>query len=260
MRRLEADKSVMSMLAQKLDQQKEHRLERAKRLVTALENGNEDEADRIVDEIGAVRETMLFQEVGKLTRQLHDAMMAFSLDTKITELAEKQIPDAKERLNYVITMTEQAANTTLNAVEELIPISEQLGGQSNELSTKLERLLRRELSDTELTQLNHELREYFCQSKISIETIQAKLTEVLMAQEFQDITGQVIRRVIDLVRDVEQSMVELIRVSGQQDPRRSLEQENQENQLQGPVVPGINSKDTMGNQDDVDDLLSSLGF
>jgi chemotaxis protein CheZ len=103
----------------------------SKDLVVALENGDEANADEILDKIAGLRETQLFQEIGRLTRQLHDTMVSFSLDTTITALAEYEIPDAKERLQYVISMTEQAANQTLTVVEDLLPVSEQLSNQSN---------------------------------------------------------------------------------------------------------------------------------
>src|SRR5690606_22914531 len=95
-------------------------------LLAALERGDHESADRILDDIGRVRETLMFREIGKLTRQLHDTLANFALDGRIAELAEKEIPDAKERLNYVIAMTEQAANTTLNAVEPILPFAESL--------------------------------------------------------------------------------------------------------------------------------------
>ena len=92
----------------------DNRLALAKDLVTALEKGQEISVDMILGEIANVQECQLFQEVGRLTRQLHDTMAGFSTDSNINSMAEHDIPDAKERLQYVITMTEQAANQTLN--------------------------------------------------------------------------------------------------------------------------------------------------
>ena len=92
-----------------------------------------------------------------------------------------------------------------------------------------------------------------------MKVVQSGLNDILMAQGFQDITGQIIKRVIDLVHDLESSMVELIRISGGKggEPKHTHELE-----LPGPMVPGIDDKagDVAANQDDVDDLLSSLGF
>ncbi|HYE36799.1 protein phosphatase CheZ [Methylocaldum sp.] len=235
------------------------RIEQARALLAALEQGDDELADRILDEIGRVRETLMFQEVGKLTRQLHDTLANFSLDEKIADLTEKEIPDAKERLNYVITMTEQAANTTLNAVESILPFAESLHEQSNELGVRWQRFRQREMPYEEFKSLTQDLADYFDVSAGHLQTIQGSLTEVLMAQGFQDLTGQIIRRVIKLVQDLEHSMVDLIRISGRRFKASGESVPEAKSQPLGPAVPGVD-KDTVHSQDDVDSLLSSLGF
>ena len=233
------------------------RLESARALVTALEQGNEKSADKIVYEIASASETQMFQQVGQLTRQLHEAMSGFAQDSRLGELTENAIPDAKERLNYVITMTQQAADTTLNVVDELLPVSDRLVDQAGELSVRWNRFLQKEMPFDEFKALSIELADYFDATQDGLKTMQTKLNEIVMAQSFQDLTGQIIRRVINLVHDVEQSMVELVRISGK--PVAQAHNSN-EPELAGPVVPGLESNDSVTNQDDVDDLLSSLGF
>lgn len=236
----------------------EMRLELAKDLLEALEQGNEDVADGILDEIAGLRETQLFQEVGRLTRQLHSTMASFTVDSKIASMAEKDIPDAKERLQYVISMTEKAANQTLNAVENLLPVSEQLNRQAVTLEDKWGRFLDREMPYEEFKEMSVEIAQHFVQSKSSLNIVQSGLNEILMAQGFQDITGQIIRRVIDLVQDLESSMVELIRISSSKAKKEDIIEPD----LPGPVVPGVDDKagNVAHSQDEVDDLLSSLGF
>lgn len=235
------------------------RLPLARELVIALEKGNELEADGLLDQIAGLRENQLFQEVGRLTRQLHDAMAGFTLDSKIAAMTKKDIPDAKERLKYVITMTEQSANKTLGAVERLLPVSKELKEQSEHLSEKWERFLDREMPFAEFKSMSAELSRHFQESKGSLQKVEAGLNDILMAQGFQDITGQIIKRVIDLVHELETSMVGLIRISGGRVPESKTENSPE---LPGPVVPGVDDKagDVATNQDDVDDLLSSLGF
>lgn len=232
----------------------------AKDLVKALENGDEAVADGLLDELAGVRETQLFKELGRLTRQLHDAMVNFSVDAKITAMTEYDIPDAKERLHYVITMTEQAADQTLTAVENLLPISQTLNDQVESLAGKWGRFLDREMPLAEFKAMSAEITEHFKQSKAGLAQVQTGLNDILMAQGFQDITGQIIRRVIDLVQELEASMVKLISISG----RRVLDGETGSKPLDlpGPVVPGVDDKqgDVATSQVDVDDLLSSLGF
>ena len=96
-----------------------------------------------------------------MTRQLHDTMVNFSLDSKIAAMAEHDIPDAKERLHYVIAMTEQAANQTLNAVENLLPVSEELSNQANKLSGKWGRFLDREMPFEEFKAMSQEISQHF---------------------------------------------------------------------------------------------------
>ena len=237
----------------------EIRLDLARDLVKALEHGDESVADGLLDEIAGLRESQLFQEVGRLTRQLHDTMASFTVDSKITVMTEKDIPDAKERLQYVITMTEKAANQTLNAVESLLPVSQELNKQAEQLSGKWERFLDREMPFVEFKDMSAEITKYFYLSKGSLQQVQLGLNEILMAQGFQDITGQIIKRVIDLVHDLETSMVQLIRVSGSKGTEYKMVNEPD---LPGPIVPGIDDKagGIATNQDDVDGLLSSMGF
>jgi len=236
------------------------RLDLAKDLVIALAQGNEIETEKLLDKLAGYKASELFQEVGQLTRQLHDSMAGFSLDSKITSMTENDIPDAKERLQYVITMTEQAANQTLNAVEELLPVSKILNEQAEALSEKWERFLDREMPFEEFKSMSAEITLHFSQSRGSLILVEKGLNDILMAQGFQDITGQIIKRVIDLVQDLELSMVELIRLAG--DASKHEEGKAKEPDLPGPVVPGVDDKvgDVASNQDDVDDLLSSLGF
>ncbi len=231
------------------------RLGLAKQLVIALEQGDDASTDQLLDDIAGVRETQLFREVGKLTRQLHDALGSFAFDAKIASITENDIPDAKERLNYVISMTEQAANQTLTAVENLLTVSQQLDSEACILSGKWERFRAREMPYEEFKEMSQEITQHFKQADERLLEIQSGLNDILMAQSFQDITGQIIRKVIDLVKNLEDNMVGIIRVS-------SAKKVPNKDELLGPVVPGIDDKqnDVASDQVDVDDLLSSLGF
>lgn len=232
----------------------------AKELVTALENEDQIAADAVLDQLAGLRETQLFKEIGRLTRQLHDTMVSFSVDAKITAMTEHDIPDAKQRLHYVIAMTEQAADQTLTAVENLVPISQLLNDQVEHLSGKWGRFLDREMPLNEFKSMSAEISNHFKESKLGLEKVQAGLNDILMAQGFQDITGQIIRRVIELVQELEGSMVKLISISGRKGQLAEAQQVHTE--LPGPVVPGVDDKDgdVATSQVDVDDLLSSLGF
>lgn len=229
-------------------------------LVSALEQGDQMTADCLLDELAGLRETQLFKEIGRLTRQLHDTMVSFSVDAKIATMTESEIPDAKERLHYVISMTEQAADETLTAVENLLPISQELNSQSAQLSSQWSRFLDREMPLDEFKAMTSEITRHFEHSKGGLQQVQQGLNDILMAQGFQDITGQIIRRVINLVEELENSLVKLISISG--GCPGGVAAEAHEPELPGPVVPGVDDRtgDVAHNQVDVDDLLSSLGF
>lgn len=238
---------------------RDDRLALAKALVAALESKDESKADQLCEQLAEIKESSLYQEIGYLTRQLHDTMNSFSADARLTNIAKNEIPDAKERLQYVIAMTEQAANQTLTVVEDLMPVSQALNEQAHNLSENWQRFLVKKMPFDEFKAMSQEITEHFNFSVEAIEKIQDGLNEVLMAQGFQDITGQIIRKVIDLVKSLEENMVELIRVSGS---KQNLENRSNEQSLPGPVVPNVDDRnnDVATSQDDVDDLLSSLGF
>ncbi|MCW8905433.1 MULTISPECIES: protein phosphatase CheZ [Sedimenticola] len=234
----------------------DERLMLAKQLVEHLEAGNEAEATHVSSLLTEGVESKLFLEVGRLTRELHEAINEFLLDPRINEMAQVEIPDASERLTYVITMTEKSANTTLGAVEAGLPLADDLGVKARAISEQWERFCNRELSVDDFRELSRELGGFLALTTERSKQLHGHLTEVLMAQDFQDLTGQIIRQVITLVHDVEDKLVQLVRISGSKLP----EKQKDAKKLEGPVIPGIDQGDTVSGQDDVDDLLSSLGF
>jgi chemotaxis protein CheZ len=241
------------------NQDNQLRLETAKALVASLEAGDQKESDRLIASLATpASNDNLFLEVGRLTRELHDAMNGFLLDARINDMTNVDIPDAKERLSYVITMTEQAANRTLSAVEKSMPLIEGIEKHSAELSKQWERLRSRMLDKDDFIDLSRDLSEYLVKSKEDAAVLHSNLSDVLMAQDFQDLTGQIIRKVINLVHDVEEKLVMLVRITGNKLEDDSGKKEKEE--LAGPAIPGLDQGDQVTSQDDVDDLLSSLGF
>lgn len=234
----------------------DERLMLAKQLVEHLEAGNEAEATHVSSLLTEGVESRLFLEVGRLTRELHEAINEFLLDPRISEMAQVEIPDASERLTYVISMTEKSANTTLGAVEAGLPLADDLGVKARAISEQWERFCNRELSVDDFRELSRELGSFLTLTTERSKQLHGHLTEVLLAQDFQDLTGQIIRQVITLVHDVEDKLVQLVRISGSKLP----EKQKDAKRLEGPVIPGIDQGDTVSGQDDVDDLLSSLGF
>jgi len=237
---------------------REQQLAMARDLVAQLEAENDEQANLILHQMVDIKDSELFIEIGRLTRNLHEAINGFLLDTRIAELAEREIPDASERLNYVITMTEQSANTSLDAVEMSLPLADELGSKAQELSSEWQRFQARDLSIEQFRQLSRNLDDFLRLTEGYAKQLHSCLSDILLAQDFQDLTSQIIRQVISLIHDVETNLVHLVRISG--GARITEKQESNKEKLEGPVIPTIDQGNVVSSQDDVDDLLSSLGF
>ncbi|MCW8934398.1 MAG: protein phosphatase CheZ [Gammaproteobacteria bacterium] len=239
-------------------------LEKAQALITSIESSEttDEQLELQIDDINSLKDNHLFQELGKMTRDIHDSIMQFRMDSRISDLAETDIPDAKDRLEYVITMTEKAANTAMGVIEEGSPVAEKLGNQASVLKAQWQKFRNRELSVDELRSMGHDVEEYFDESERMMSKLLSGFTEILMAQDFQDLTGQIIRQVINLVNEIETNLVELIKIQGEAQAKgESMEKHDEAKKLDGPQVPGKETTDNvMKGQDDVDDLLASLGF
>jgi chemotaxis protein CheZ len=253
-------------------------IKRAKDLVSSAESGNDEDVKVILDELITMKETSLFQELGKLTRDVHETFKAFRSDSRITDLADGgDMADAKERLHYVITMTQQAADTTMGQIEEAIPRCESITGGTSELLSSWERFTQKQMAADEFRQLSKTLKDFLETANNDSKSLMSNLNEIMMAQSYQDLTGQIIYKVIKLVEDVEGDLINLIKLSSKHmgqgegaetDPANDAlsgkEPDNKKkdkSSLDGPVVPGLADEvETLAGQDEVDDLLSSLGF
>lgn len=234
---------------------------RARDLLATMERGDEGGAKEVIDDLTNIRESVLYQEMGKLTRELHDAISAFGMDEQISKLAEMEIPNARQRLRHVIDMTDKAANRTLAAVEESLPICDDIDTRSRNLSTEWQRFKRRDMDLAQFRQLAKQFDSFFELNSGDVTRLRDSLTNVLMAQDFQDLTSQIIKKVITLVEEVESNLVALIKLTGgQSDTESGMHVRETQDKLAGPIVPGVNEKDTVSGQDEVDQLLSSLGF
>ncbi len=237
-------------------------LEKAKALVSLLESENvsDKELHSALDDVISLREASLFNELGKMTREIHESIQNFRMDSRIADLANVDIPDAKDRLEYVITMTENAANKVLTVVEHSSPVAEKLSKQSRQLTEQWQKFRRREMDANELRIMGNEVEGFFAECDLMMTDLLSGFNDVLMAQDFQDLTGQIIRKVITLVNEIESNLVQLIKIQGENYSREEHSQADAEDDLQGPQIPGKESSDVMKGQDEVDDLLASLGF
>ncbi len=243
---------------------KEIKLELARRLVAELEADNVAMANQTLSELTASDSSPgdLFQEVGRLTRELHEAINGFVLDTAMAEMVQVDMPDATERLQYVIETTETAAHQTLTAIEDALPVSERLKAKAEHLNQQWGKFLQREMKVDDFKALSGELSEFLQNTAEDSNELHNKMNDIMMAQGFQDITGQIIKKVIKLVEDVEGRLIHLVKLAGNAHTSKNDEQIRKQKMAQedGPVVPGVTQSQVVSGQDDVDDLLSSLGF
>jgi chemotaxis protein CheZ len=244
----------------------------AKEVILKMESGDHSGALLAVEDLNRARDHALYHEIGKLTRHLHDAIVNFEIETHSGNVAPdgkpvSRIHDASDRLQFVISTTENAANKTMDMVEETIPISDELGQKAKALRNDWKRLLNREMTVGEFRELYKQIDTFleFTESKAT--NINSNLTSILIAQDFQDITGQVLKKVITLVHEVEDNLVGLVKMASslQGFTTEKLDAEPEEikahkEYLEGPIVNADERQDVVSNQDEVDDLLSSLGF
>lgn len=246
--------------------------DRARGLVSSLETGDFTGAAELIRQINESRDRSIYHEVGKLTRGLHDAIVNFQIDTAQSSGADSEkmskIANAQERLDYVIGLTQKSADKTMDMVEEGIPVVEQLASSAKALHADWQRLIRREVKPDEFRELYHRIDLFLGETVERSGIISDKFNSILLAQDFQDLSGQVIKKVISLVQEVEDRLVDLMRVAGQveqitgifRSPDLAAKNAGPDVVPEGPHVNAHTREDVVSGQDDVDDLLSSLGF
>lgn len=238
-------------------------LDSARALITALETDNEQDIETHLTALTYGRDNNLFLEVGKLTRELHVALNNFNVDSRIADLTHIGIPDTRERLDYIINLTEQAAHRTLEVVDTTSDLTHSLLQATQAMSQRWQASTSNNLSTQDHQSLHHDLSAYFSSMTQHTETIQTNLSDITLAQGYQDLTGQVIRQVTDLVEEVETNLVRLIKIASEHQPLAQADSKTKPLnpiKAEGPQMNTADKPNIMADQDDVDDLLSSLGF
>ncbi|WP_348738498.1 protein phosphatase CheZ [Pseudomonas rhodesiae] len=244
----------------------------AHQLVDSLEKGHFGDAVQLIHELNQTRDRGLYQEVGKLTRELHSAIVNFQIDPHMPQAEEiSQITDATERLSYVVRLTEAAANRTMDLVENATPLVNGMATEAQALNADWGRFMRREVGAEEFRELARRVEGFLSRSEQDNRTVSSNLNDILLAQDYQDLTGQVIKRVTQLVTEVESNLLKLVLMAGQVDRFAGIEHDRAailsekvpQKHLakgEGPQIHADKREDVVSGQDDVDDLLSSLGF
>lgn len=210
------------------------------------------------------------QRIGHLTRMLRESMRELGLDKEIEKAAEA-IPDARDRLSYVANMTEQAAERALNAIDRAQPLQDDLSQRAVDLDKRWAEWFAKPQELDQARELVVETRHYLAEVPERVEATNKELLEIMMAQDFQDLTGQVIKKMMDVIREIESQLVQVLidsvpegkaRLEMQRradDQRQGASRKREEELLNGPQV-NAQATDVVNNQDQVDDLLDELGF
>ncbi|MCO5399405.1 protein phosphatase CheZ [Ralstonia soli] len=197
----------------------------------------------------------MLQRIGHLTRMLRESMRELGLD-KGVEKAASAIPDARDRLNYIANMTEQAATRVLNAIDAARPVQDALESDAEALVGRWQSWMDRELGDEEIRELVGQTNGFLRSVPQKTRDTNQQLMEILMAQDFQDLTGQVIKKVLDVVQLIESQLVGILLENA---PEHLRTEAPPSSLLNGPQI-NPDHPDVVGSQEQVDDLLESLGF
>jgi len=201
-------------------------------------------------------EEVVFNRLGHLARQLHDSLRGLGVDKLLQDTAHNAIPDARQRLTYIAQMTEQAASRVLNAADIAKPIQDELMTRSEAMSKRWDKMFANQLSVDEFKLLAADTRTYFAEAPPKLKTTNDQLMEIMLAQDFQDLTGQVIKKVVDVVQNTETQLLALL-IEAMPEQRKA---DAPEGLLNGPVISAAGRNDVATSQAQVDDLLESLGF
>jgi len=200
----------------------------------------------------------VIDQIGQLTRNLHDSLRELGYDKRLESIAA-EVPKAQDKLSYVATKTEQAAERTLNATEIAMPIQEKLSTDAIHLSKQWKQALETQQTnpDTEKFKLLLiDTLQYLDKIPEHANATNTQLLEIMMAQDFQDLTGQVIKKITHMVQSLEKDLIDLL-LANVPTKKNSIADEGLMN---GPVINPEKQNDVVCNQDQVDDLLASLGF
>ncbi|WP_334189858.1 protein phosphatase CheZ, partial [Noviherbaspirillum sp.] len=197
----------------------------------------------------------MYERLGGIVRMLHDSLRELGYDRSLSDVAS-QITDAQGRLEYVATLTEQAANKVLNAVDSGMPEQDALAKKAKDIDSRWADLFSGKMSIEEFKTLAGDSKQFAATVADATEAEKARLLDIMMAQDFQDITGQLIKKIVAITSTAEKELAQLLRDNAPPEVKAAMAAEHKPVELmQGPSAPG-----TAMAQDDVDSLLADLGF
>ncbi len=229
----------------------------ARDLVKALETGERGQADRIVNALAHRLESSVCSQIATMTEELRKALCDLEGDVEVAGLTLHEIPDVRDRLHYIIAKTERAAHRTISSVETLLPMAERISAGAEKLIEDWSRIEWEGLDSTNLGALRDRVIEVVGQLRRDSRALHDGLCEILVAQDYQDLTGQVIQRVVQLLQEVEAKLATMASLSGgiaKQTRPHGHEAEPERSDEQPAARPRV-----LTSQGEVDELLAVLG-
>ena len=215
--------------------------------------------DQALNQAKAVAENIpqdeMLARVGQMTRTLHDNLRGLGFDKLIAKAAH-EIPDARDRLDYVAKMTEQAAQRVLTATELASPIQDRIEADAGSISRDWQAAMAAGFSEQQCRALAERTVAFLGETRDGAAVTKQQLMDIMMAQDFQDLTGQVIKKVTELAQNIEEQLVQLLVDYSPAEVRREVGN----GLLNGPQINPTGNADVVSSQGQVDDLLESLGF
>jgi chemotaxis protein CheZ len=194
--------------------------------------------------------------VGHMTRALHDSLRGLGLD-KLVEKAASDIPDARDRLDYVARLSEQAAKRVLDATDTAGPMQDAVESRSADVRSSWQALLdNKAAGDADWRALAERTVAMMAENERAATATRAELMNIMLAQDFQDLTGQVIGKITSIAQDLEKQLVQVLIDFAPSEIRRELDS----GLLNGPQIKPEGNTEVVADQGQVDDLLDSLGF
>ncbi|MEO7338806.1 MAG: protein phosphatase CheZ [Caldimonas sp.] len=190
----------------------------------------------------------VFKQLGLITRQLHDTLTELGVMPRLQQAADG-LPDARSRLNYLARKTGEAADKVLNSVDQAKLEHKSIASATREIARAI-------VEDPVKAVATGAVMNFVGDVEAATDRIDRHLTDIMMAQDFHDLTGQVVAKVVSLAAELEDGLLKLLVRAAPAEQAQKVETAA----LHGPVVDPENRTDIVANQGEVDDLLASLGF
>jgi chemotaxis protein CheZ len=230
------------------------------KLSRAFARGDADDFHNTLDGLADLRERRVCADIRGLTESLLGSLEHFRQDSRIADLAEKEMPDARARLNHVLSLTDNAAHRTMDLIDTCGPLVDGALRNAEAFGALLADYRQRDLNAAEKIDLFAQIDMCVADSRRDCQKLRSSLNEIVLTQGYQDLSGQIIRNVISLVADVEGALEKMTGIAGRS-PRSPASRDGGGSDARGhgPAIPGV-TQHAVAQQTDVDDLMAGLGI